>query len=801
MNNRALRLRRVRSAAVLLALSLPIAAQCGLDWQPGAPAAGIAGAVSAVLPASNGDLIVGGSFGAADASLCNRMARWNGITWSPLGAGIGDGNVLALAQLPNGDVIAGGGFGSAGGQPASSLARWNGTSWAQFGGLSAGGLAYALAVLPNGDLIVAGSFTAVGGVAASNIARWDGSSWSALGAGLPGATITALAPQANGGLVVGGSVSAVGGAPATGLAQWNGSSWSAIVIPTLLANVVVTALAPLPNADLAFATNQASLGLWNGAQVQWLTPPVAQILSLAVAPSGQLVAGGFSGLGPAAPSVAIHVGGTWIDFSAGAPRNVTTLRFDGAGALVAAGNTPGIDTGVWRSTGQAFVRLGVAEAPPNVYAVQRLPNGSVVLGGQFASVAGTQLANIARWNGSSYVPLGLGVDGPVRALAIAGNGDLLVGGEFATAGGAPASFVARWNGTAWGTLGGGLPVPPTLLAGNAAGEVLAVVGPLGSPSLFRFDGLAWSPLSLGFSGIVHAISGDPAGDIVLGGLFWNVSGPTGSLRYAGGGFQPLSSAFDHRIRGFARSPDGELVGIGTFTGAGSQLARLVGGAWSILGSGTMPTWWDLQHGTFLPNGDLVAHVQGTPVGLVRFDGTAWTAVPGLEDVPIDCLAANDAGELFAAGPIGAAGGHVSIGIARAEPTCPAGVVAFGAGCTGAAGPVSLAADSLPWAGATFRATAHGIPSSSLALHAVGVQPNLLPLPLGAPGCFLYVDPIDLSLLAPAGGAASVAFAVPDSPSLAGLLVRSQVAVVELGTGLAIVRLTSSNALELTIGAL
>jgi hypothetical protein len=281
---------------------------------------------------------------------------------------------------------------------------------------------------------------------------------------------------------------------------------------------------------------------------------------------------------------------------------------------------------------------------------------------------------------------------------------------------------------------------------------------------------------------------------------------TGSLRYTGGTFQPLTSAAFHMIRGLARSTTGELVGLGTFTAIGSA-ARLVGGTWSALGSGTAPAAWLLRYGTFLPNGDLVAagvvaEVQGQPAnGLLRFDGSVWTAIPGLAGPSVVGLAASDEGELFAAGTLEVAGTHVSVGVARAEPTCPAAVAAFGAGCTGAAGPVSLAADSLPWAGATFRATAMGIPTSSLALHAIGVQPNLLPLPMGAPGCFLYVDPIDLSLLAPAGGAASATFAVPDSPSLAGLLVRSQVAVVELGTGLAIVRLTSSNALVLTIGVL
>jgi hypothetical protein len=57
----------------------------------------------------------------------NRIARWNGSSWSPLGSGIDGSSVLCLAVLPDGDLVAGGYFGSAGNQPASSWARWTDT--------------------------------------------------------------------------------------------------------------------------------------------------------------------------------------------------------------------------------------------------------------------------------------------------------------------------------------------------------------------------------------------------------------------------------------------------------------------------------------------------------------------------------------------------------------------------------------------------------------------------------------------------------------------------------------------------
>jgi hypothetical protein len=76
-----------------------------------------------------------------------------------------------LAVLPNGDLVAGGDFTTAGGVPANRVARWNGSSWSAMGsGLN--NAVWTLAVLPNGDLVAGGSFTTTGGVPAPYIARW-----------------------------------------------------------------------------------------------------------------------------------------------------------------------------------------------------------------------------------------------------------------------------------------------------------------------------------------------------------------------------------------------------------------------------------------------------------------------------------------------------------------------------------------------------------------------------------------------------------------------------------------------------
>src|SRR5439155_12710388 len=78
---------------------------------------------------------------------------------------------------------------------------------------------------------------------------------------------------------------------------------------------------------------------------------------------------------------------------------------------------------------------------------------------------GVSVNHIAKWDGSSWSPLGSGTTAPlgdpyyaggsVFALAVSGS-DLYAGGAFITAGGVSANCVAKWNGSSWSALGSGL---------------------------------------------------------------------------------------------------------------------------------------------------------------------------------------------------------------------------------------------------------------------------------------------------------------------------------------------------------
>lgn len=158
------------------------------------------------------------------------IARWNGFSWTNLGAGLRfngtNGLVRAIAAAPDGTVYAGGIFTQAGGAGATNIAKYF-TNWQTVGtaptpGVNGEVLALALS---GSDLYVGGTFSNAGGISATSIARWNGSAWSALGTGLNG-TVMTLAT--NGADVYAGGKFTNAAAGITNIAKWNGSAWSAL---------------------------------------------------------------------------------------------------------------------------------------------------------------------------------------------------------------------------------------------------------------------------------------------------------------------------------------------------------------------------------------------------------------------------------------------------------------------------------------------------------------------------------------------------------------------------------------------
>jgi hypothetical protein len=197
--------------------------------------------IRALLPFDDGlgpALYAGGTFREATGSPGDRITRWDGESWFPLGRGLG-GSADSLALFNDGRgpaLYVGGPFYRAGEIPnANGIARWDGREWSALGtGIRnftdppSAHNAAAMVVFDDGSgpaLYVGGRFTEAGGAPALNVARWNGEQWSAMGDGVSGYEVRALAIFDDGS---GPALYAGGYIDIGGVARWDGQSWSRV---------------------------------------------------------------------------------------------------------------------------------------------------------------------------------------------------------------------------------------------------------------------------------------------------------------------------------------------------------------------------------------------------------------------------------------------------------------------------------------------------------------------------------------------------------------------------------------------
>jgi hypothetical protein len=136
-------------------------------------------------------------------------------------------------------------------------------------------------------------------------------------------------------------------------------------------------------------------------------------------------------------------------------------------------------TGILRWADPAWVSIGGNPPNDDVYAIT-LYRGQLIVGGYFTSPT----SHIALFDGATWQPLGAGLNGIVNALAVFdpdGPGplpDLLIaGGSFSAAGAQPASNIAVWDGSQWSPLGMG--TSSTVRALTTWNNQLVVAGDFG----------------------------------------------------------------------------------------------------------------------------------------------------------------------------------------------------------------------------------------------------------------------------------------------------------------------------------
>lgn len=603
-------------------------------------------AVVTLAVSGNGELYVGGEFITADGVKVNHIAKWNGEAWSALAEGV-DGDVGSLAVSRTGDVYVGGRFANAGGVRVNHIAKWDGSSWSDLGG-GTNGSVMAVALGASGDVYAGGKFTEAGlgsswprqrGAFANNVARWDGKSWSALGSGITVGRsfgVLTLMVSEKGEVYAGGTFSTAGGALTHNIAKWDGKSWSGLC------------------GDSIRSTG------WG----------MCEVSALALNAHGGLYVGGsFSTVGDAV---------AWC-----------VAEWDGTS---------------WSGLGGGNGLQGWSRPPKrsgytgSVDAIAVTASGEVYAGGDFETAGKAIAHSIARWDGSSWSPLGSGMipgfSGFVKAVAVDGQGGVYAGGESCSVRSCcswtydrRARCLVRWNGASWSELGGGLDheygactdVSALAVLGKDiyAGGRFSDAGHVPVKNIAKWNGRSWSALGPGLD-IAEPRRGSVVTSLAVsgkylyaGGSFVNSGGTSVShvARWDGSCWSPLGTGLDGDVLVLLASGC-DLYAGGTFHTAGGVnadgIAKWNGYSWSPVGSGgqTRDGWFGEVRAIAVRSRNVYVGGKFTTFGgvkannIAKWNGMSWAPLESGTDEPVNALAFNG-DTLMVGGEFSFAGGKPS----------------------------------------------------------------------------------------------------------------------------------------------
>jgi hypothetical protein len=322
------------------------------------------------------------------------------------------------------------------------------------------------------NLYATGPFYVAGATPARSLAKWTGTEWQSLRDpnthGVDG-QVEDVAVAPDGTRYIGGFFMQAGGAVANSIAKWNGRGWEALGNGILGGgvNAVAVGIHGEVYAGGSFTkagdVNARNIAMWNGTSWEALGDDSTNgadnyVRSLAVAANGDLYIGGsFRSVGGiSARFIARWDGTAWSAVAtSGLVSPAEDIAIDNSGNIYVA--TTYYSGGIVKLEGSTWVPLGDGV---NGYANAVDVYGNDVYVGGFFSRAGDTLAanSIARWDGTKWCRLGgrydngvtrQGIIGYVTALDIDPDGNVFIGGSFTNAGNVEAMRVAWYDGTNW----------------------------------------------------------------------------------------------------------------------------------------------------------------------------------------------------------------------------------------------------------------------------------------------------------------------------------------------------------------
>lgn len=519
-------------------------------------------------------------------------------TFTPNGA---DDQVNVIVPDGSGSYYIGGEFKTVQGVPASGIAKWDGSAWTSLGS-GINGSVYAIAISGN-DVYAAGSFSVAGGNPAKNVAKWNGSSWSALGAGLGEGTHFVRSVAIYGGDVYfGGNFFVSDGSPANGIVRWDGTAYSALPIAAgEIRSLVVNDSSLYVGGNVALSPG-SSVGIVKYDGTSWTALGTAAntiVTSVAFSDTEMFVGGDIRLTGQLDSQVAKFNGTTWTRLAFFSNGLINAVAVHG-GELYAGGYIPSSTyNNLARFNGSSWVGVGSGinggtSVSERVMALASI-GGTLYVGGNYTTAGGQGARNISKYASGIWTPFsGTGLDSAANAIAVSGN-DVYVGGSFTSAGTFTANGIAKWNSltNTWATLGSAatpLSISAIAVAGNKvyAGGSFSNISGTSANNIAVWNGTSWSALGSGITG------GNGRVNFII---------VRGEDVYVGGDFATAGGV------------------------AANRVAKWNGTSWSGLNSTNIPT--SVSGMVFMGN-DLYISTGTTTVAnpwyFSKFDGTTWTAL-------------------------------------------------------------------------------------------------------------------------------------------------------------------------------
>ena len=181
----------------------------------------------------------------------------------------------------------------------------------------------------------------------------------------------------------------------------------------------------------------------------------------------------------------------------------------------------------------------------SVYALAFDSKNNLYAGGNFDTAGDVSANCIAKWDGTKWSTLGLGVTidsssnivASVNSITFDASDNLYAGGYFGTAGDVSANNIAKWDGTKWSSLGNGLKLyndgyfknislvfdknSNTLYAGGYFGTA----GDVSANNIAQWYENEWSPLGTGVDTRIFSLALDSSNNtLYLGGFFKKAGG-------------------------------------------------------------------------------------------------------------------------------------------------------------------------------------------------------------------------------------------------------------------------------------